>query len=325
MPGSLIRLSTSDRSATSVRIDRAVHQRSESPCSSFNFVDDLDSAPVSAPPARHRVDMTSDDLGLFDREVTPDGVMVERAHRRCLHDVESGQVPTGRASISSNHLHNGTWKSTISFISPTLSTSTRSNFKGEGVGLFEAEYRVEWQPRVRSNRPFGVDQSRESAGLSNLSHQDRTTAGLEGHQPATSHAFDHALVHPSREDIAQLHRRAVVSEHASLEHHPKIRDVNLVRAPPPDSCERDHDERSRQDHREHQSVPLNDAGVSRAHDYEGRSDYCEKHGTDDTSSDRRHRNHFHLAFAQNQLSTHDIQRKDSDQSRREWWPPNTAV
>lgn len=47
----------------------------------------------AAPPARHGLDRLGQDLAIFDREVTTDGVMVEGPLSLRRDDVEAREVP----------------------------------------------------------------------------------------------------------------------------------------------------------------------------------------------------------------------------------------
>lgn len=68
----------------------------------------LDTAVVSAPAARHRLNGFRDDFGLFDREVTTDRVVMKGSNRRGLHHVKTGQITAGGTSIAGGHALNGT-------------------------------------------------------------------------------------------------------------------------------------------------------------------------------------------------------------------------
>lgn len=67
------------------------------------FDDRFDRASVATPSTGHRIDVLRNDLGLFDRQVAADRVVMEGPNGRRLDDIESGEVPASGASVASGH------------------------------------------------------------------------------------------------------------------------------------------------------------------------------------------------------------------------------
>ncbi len=58
---------------------------------------------MSTPAARNRVNRRGNDFGLFDRQLTADGVVVKGADRGRLNDVKPRQIAARSAAIASRH------------------------------------------------------------------------------------------------------------------------------------------------------------------------------------------------------------------------------
>ena len=163
----------------------------------------LDFATVSAPATGNRLNRLRNDFGLFDVQMTTDGVVMEGAHRSRFHDVKTCQIAAGVAAISSRHLFtvlevNG------SSLAPTLTRVIGTGVEIESIGFLKAKHCVE-RYCGGGHVAFRIDQPAQGSGVTYTPNRNGPESGFE-HDDATSReSLTDALIDARGKYVTPLH------------------------------------------------------------------------------------------------------------------------
>lgn len=135
--------------------------------------------------------------------MTTNRVVMEGAHRSRLHDVETRQIATGVAAITSRHLFTVLEVDEPS-LAPTLTGVVGIGFEIESIGFFKAKNRVEGD-RGGGHVTLRIDQTAQGPRVAYTSNRDGSESGLEHHDAASRESLADALIDARGEYVTPLH------------------------------------------------------------------------------------------------------------------------
>jgi len=242
--------------------------------------------------------------------------MVKRPDRRRLHDVETRQVSACGASITIGHDIYGIGSRRKSFITSMLLALIRKRLGVEGIGVVERKDGVEGHPFIVDIETFGIDQSTEGVGVTNLADEDGPGHRLEKDDSSSGESLRNPLINPNRGNVVEFNGASPMAKDATLNNDAVIRDVYLVRAPTPHSGERYEYERSGENETEEYLVLMDEVDVLRAE-----NDGSDHHDRDesrarDASRNRCHRDNPDLTVTKGQSLSHTYKRTNTSEVLR---------